>query len=396
MFNTLRQIASISGMNLRSIPQRLGPSSVIVVGIAGVVAVLVALLAMAQGFEKTLAGAGRADRAIVMRDGSNTELSSGVTVEQVNVISNAPGVRKANGRPLASPELYLVADVPKRATGLTANLPLRGVTAQAFDLRDDLTIVQGRRFEPGRRELIAGQAAASQFENLSVGSQLRFRDSEWRVVGIFASGGDANESEVWTDLAVVQATFKRQGAVSSVRVQLDHSDSLQKFKDALTADPRLTARAQRETDYYAEQSAGLATLITGFGYAVTFIMAIGAVFAALNTMYAAVSGRSVEIATLRALGFGSGPVVCSVLIEALCLALLGGVIGGGLAYLVFNGYTVSTLNSASFSQVSFNFIVSPALLGQGLLWACIIGFFGGLFPALRAARLPITVVLRGL
>lgn len=396
MFNSLRQIASISGMNLRSIPQRLGPSSVIVVGIAGVVAVLVALLAMAQGFEKTLAGAGRADRAIVMRDGSNTELSSGVTVEQVNVISNAPGVRKANGRPLASPELYLVADVPKRATGLTANLPLRGVTAQAFDLRDDLTIVQGRRFEPGRRELIAGQAAASQFENLSVGSQLRFRDSEWRVVGIFASGGDANESEVWTDLAVVQATFKRQGAVSSVRVQLDHSDSLQTFKDALTADPRLTARAQRETDYYAEQSAGLATLITGFGYAVTFIMAIGAVFAALNTMYAAVSGRSVEIATLRALGFGSGPVVCSVLIEALCLALLGGVIGGGLAYLVFNGYTVSTLNSASFSQVSFNFIVSPALLGQGLLWACIIGFFGGLFPALRAARLPITVVLRGL
>lgn len=396
MFNSLQQIASISGMNLRSIPQRLGPSSVIVVGIAGVVAVLVALLAMAQGFEKTLAGAGRADRAIVMRDGSNTELSSGVTVEQVNVISNAPGVRKANGRPLASPELYLVADVPKRATGLTANLPLRGVTAQAFDLRDDLTVVQGRRFEPGRRELIAGQAAASQFENLSVGSQLRFRDSEWRVVGIFASGGDANESEVWTDLAVVQATFKRQGAVSSVRVQLDHSDSLQTFKDALTADPRLTARAQRETDYYAEQSAGLATLITGFGYAVTFIMAIGAVFAALNTMYAAVSGRSVEIATLRALGFGSGPVVCSVLIEALCLALLGGVIGGGLAYLVFNGYTVSTLNSASFSQVSFNFIVSPALLGQGLLWACIIGFFGGLFPALRAARLPITVVLRGL
>lgn len=396
MFNSLQQIASISGMNLRSIPQRLGPSSVIVVGIAGVVAVLVALLAMAQGFEKTLAGAGRADRAIVMRDGSNTELSSGVTVEQVNVISNAPGVRKANGRPLASPELYLVADVPKRATGLTANLPLRGVTAQAFDLRDDLTVVQGRRFEPGRRELIAGQAAASQFENLSVGSQLRFRDSEWRVVGIFASGGDANESEVWTDLAVVQATFKRQGAVSSVRVQLDHSDSLQTFKDALTADPRLTARAQRETDYYAEQSSGLATLITGFGYAVTFIMAIGAVFAALNTMYAAVSGRSVEIATLRALGFGSGPVVCSVLIEALCLALLGGLIGGGLAYLVFNGYTVSTLNSASFSQVSFNFIVSPALLGQGLLWACIIGFFGGLFPALRAARLPITVVLRGL
>lgn len=369
---------------------------VIVVGIAGVVAVLVALLAMAQGFEKTLASAGQADRAIVMRDGSNTELSSGVTVDQANVISNAPDVRKADGQPLASPELYLVADVPKQATGLTANLPLRGVTTQAFGLRDDLTILEGRRFEPGRRELIAGRAAASQFENLTVGSQLRFRDSEWQVVGVFASGGDANESEVWTDLAVVQTTFKREGAVSSVRVQLDNADSLQTFKDALTTDPRLTASVQRETDYYAEQSSGLATLITGFGYGVTFIMAIGAVFAALNTMYAAVSGRSVEIATLRALGFGSGPVVCSVLIEALCLALLGGAIGGALAYLIFNGYTVSTLNSASFSQVSFNFVVSPALLGQGLLWACIIGFFGGLFPALRAARLPITVVLRGL
>lgn len=398
MSNWPAQIIAITLMNLRSVPARWGSSSVIIVGIGGVVAVLVALLALANGFESTMLNTGRDDRAVVMRGGSNSELSSSISVPIFNYVSKLDGIAKRDGQALASAELFVVVDVAKQnaGPGMTANLPLRGITALGVSLRDGFEIIEGRMFEAGKRELVAGRAASSQFVNLRVGDRIGFRDNDWVVVGIFSSGGDSNESEVWADAAVTQSVFRRQGYYSSMRVQFDDPRSLQAYKELVESTPRLDLSVQPESEYYAAQSAGLTALITQFGYSVAVIMAIGAIFGALNTMYTAVSSRSVEIATLRALGFSGAPVVISVMVEALILALLGGLIGGLTAWAVFNGTTVSTLNNVSFSQVSFDFQVSGQLLIQGVVWACLIGVIGGVFPAIRAARLPISVALRGL
>jgi putative ABC transport system permease protein len=279
---------------------------------------------------------------------------------------------------------------------MTANLPMRGLTALGVSMRDQFQIIEGRMFEGGKRELVAGRAAATQFANLRVGDRIAFRDNDWAVVGIFSSEGDANESEVWADAPVVQSVFRGEGVYTSMRMQFDDPSSLDAYKQEIEDSPRLDLIVQPESEYYAAQSAGLTSLITQFGYSVAIIMAIGAIFGALNTMYTAVSSRNVEIATLRALGFSSGPVVMSVMVEALILALLGGLIGGLIAWAVFSGATVSTLNNSSFSQVSFDFQVSGELLIQGVVWACLIGVIGGIFPAIRAARLPISVALRGL
>jgi len=362
---------------------------VIVVGIAGVVAVLVSILAMATGFRAALESTSSPDRAIVLRGGANGELSSGISREAVDVVSQMDGVVAASG------ELYTIVDVPKRSNGTPANLVMRGVDANAFVVRPELRIVAGRMFEPGKGEVIVGKRAAEEFAGIDLGSTVRFRDSDWRIVGIFTADGDVHESEVWGDLKVVQSAFRRGANVSTMRVKLTDPSAVGAVAERIAADPRLDLQIRTEQDFYGQQSQRLSSIISGFGYLVGVIMAFGAIFAALNTMYSAVTARTTEIATLRAIGFGATPVLISVMLEGLLLALLGGLVGAGLSYIVFNGLTISTLNSGSFSQVAFDFAVTPKLMTQGLTWAVVLGFVGGLFPALRAARLPITVALRG-
>ncbi len=393
MFAWINQIVQVCWMNLKNIPQRWGTSLVVVVGIAGVVGVLTAMLSMSAGFKATLGKAGHEDRAIVMRSGANSELSSGLTREQVDVIKSAPGIRRsADGKPIASAELLVIADLPKADTGTLANAAVRGVQPEAFTLRPEVKIIAGRNFTPGPRELIVGKQAAVNFANLKVGSQIDFRDSAWTVVGIFEAAGGVHESELWADAEVVQNAYRRNG-FQSVTAQLEDKSAMTRFKDSLTTDPRLQVKAETLKQYFSAQSEGLTKLINILGYTVGLIMGIGAIFGALNTMYAAISSRSVEIATLRAIGFGSMPVVISVMIEALFLALIGGLIGALLAYVIFNGYTAATLG-ANFSQVAFDFRVTPALMIQGLVLALMIGLVGGLMPAWRAARLPVVTALR--
>ena len=385
----LGQVLEITLMNLKNLPSRLGSSAVIVVGIAGVVGVMVAILAMAAGFRATLDRGGEPDRAIVLRGGSDSELSSAISIAEMNVVSSMEGVELASG------ELYTVADVPKRSTGLDANLIVRGVTPAAFDLHQAVQVVEGRNFATGKSELIAGRGAHLEFASIDIGNTLDVRGGEWTVVGIFEAGGSAFESELWMDLAVAQSAFRRGESVSSMRVRVDSPMRIPELAERVENEPRLDLKLVGEEEYFAAQAGSLATQIEGFGVAIAIIMAIGALFAALNTMYSAVATRTVEIATLRALGFGNAPVVISVMIEAVALAILGGALGASISYLAFNGYTASTLNNASFSQIAFAFAVTPEIIGTGLVWALGLGTIGGLFPALRAAWMPITAALRG-
>jgi len=394
--NWLTQIVEISLMNLRNIPQRLGPSLVIVIGIAGVVAVLVALFAMAEGFRQTLANTGSPDRAIVLRSGANDELSSFFDREQGLVVMQAPGVKRdAQGEPLASPERYLLTKLVNRKNNEPSNVPVRGVDPTAFTLRPQLKIVEGRMFTRGTREVIVGRSTSGQFANAGVGDRVPVRDGDWPVVGIFETGGDVHESEIWIDRGVIDGVL-RGTFITTVAVQLDSQQAFDGFKAALANDPRVKIDVKRQDEYYAAQSEATGAFIRTLGTVVAVIMGIGAIFAALNTMYSAVAARTTEIGTLRAIGFGGMPVVTSVLLEGIVLALIGGIAGGSIAYVLFNGFTVSTLNFQTFSQVAFAFKVTPPLLVQGLVWAIIIGLVGGLFPAFRAARMPVTSALRAL
>jgi len=389
----LKQLIAVISMSLQTVPQRLGASSVIVIGIAGVVAVLVSVLAMGAGFKHTLADSGRDDRVIILRGGSDAELNSNLTRTDIATISNAPGLAKdADGKALLSSELVTVVNVPKLDTGTDANVTLRGVGLKLAEVRPELKIVSGKMFRPAVRELIAGVGAAKLFRGLSVGSVLRLRNVDWTVTGIFSTNGDVRESELLADVDTVASSIERTGYSSAVGL-LSSAAAFTAFKDSLTSDPTLTVDVQRERDYYAKQSAGLTKTINIVGTTVAVIMAIGAMFGALNTMYSAVAARGMEIATLRAIGFGAFPVLFGVIIESLLLALLGGVIGASLAWLFFNGHTVSTLGAA-FAQVVFQLTVTRALIVTGIIWACIIGLLGGFFPALRAARLPVAEALR--
>jgi putative ABC transport system permease protein len=392
----LNQVVQITLVNLRTVPQRLGTSLVVVIGIAGVVGVLVSVLAMAEGFRHTLASTGRDSRVMMLRAGSDAELSSGVARDQAIVLASLPAIaRDAAGRPLASAEIVVMVDLPRKGQTDPNNVPFRGVQPAAFGIRDELTLVEGRRFERGVREVIVGRKAAAQFAGLAVGSRIAFRDSDWTVVGIFAPGGDVPESEIWADAEVAMSAFRRGGFQSVTATLADPSDAgLTALKDSIARDRRLSISALREPEYYARQASVLSKLIDVLGYSVSVFMAIGATFGALNCMYSAIASRQVEIATLRAIGFGGMPVVVSVMIEALTLALAGGMVGGALAYVYCDGASLSTLNFNTFSQVAFDFRVTGALLAQGLLWALVIGFAGGLLPAIRAARLPVTTALR--
>jgi putative ABC transport system permease protein len=392
----LNQIAQITLMNLRNIPTRLGTSLVVVVGIAGVVGVLVSVLAMSEGFRHTLASTGRPARVIMLRAGSDSELSSGVARDQAILLASLPGVaRDAGGRPLASAELNVMVDLPRKGESAPNNVPFRGVQPTAFAIRDELTLLEGRHFTRGVREVIVGRKASRQFAGLEVGSRIAFRDSEWTVVGIFASGGDVHESEIWADAEVAMSAFRRTGFQSVTAAVADASDAgLAALKQTIARDRRLSINVLREPEYYAKQAKVLGALIDVLGYSVAIFMAVGATFGALNCMYSAIASRQVEIATLRAIGFSGAPVVVSVMLEALLLALLGGAIGGGLAWLYCDGASLSTLNFSTFSQVAFDFRVTRGLLARGLVWALVIGAAGGLLPAIRAARLPVTVALR--
>jgi len=391
----LSQTIAVTGINVKSIPERWAPSLVIVIGLAGVVAVFTALLAMATGFESTLKATGRTDVAIVMRGGSDAELNSGLDRTSSDLIKQAKGVRvAANGKPMASTEMIVIAELLRAgSTKDASNITLRGVEPEGFALRPQLKIVEGRTFTPGLRELIVGRGVTRQFAGAALGNVLRMRGSDWTVVGVFESG-DANESELWTDISVAQTTFGRAGA-SSVRIGLDGPDGLDKARVSLTGDPRLTVDVIREQDYFSGQTKQFRKTIGVLAGVVTIIMALGAVFAALNSMYAAVATRSKEIATLRAIGFGGLPVLLSVMIEALLLALAGGLLGAIIAYVLFNNLSVSTLGQ-NFTQVVFNFRVTPELVARGLIISIVIGMIGGLLPAIRAARLPVTTGLREL
>jgi putative ABC transport system permease protein len=388
----LKQTFSITLLGLRSIPERIGPSLVIVVGLAGVVAVFTALLAMAAGFQSTLQATGRSDVAIVLRGGSQAELNSGLSRDQGTIIKQAPGIRSGeDGEPLASAEMVVIAELVRTGEKTGANITVRGVEPRAFALRPQLRIVDGRLFQPGLRELIVGRGVVQQFQGAGIGETLRMRGSVWTVVGVFESG-DANESELWADVEVAQSTFNRQG-YSAVRLALDDPDGLAALREHLLADPRVNVDVESEQRYYSGQTEQFRRTIGILAGVVTSIMALGAMFAALNTMYAAVGTRAREIATLRAIGFGGTPVVISVMIESLLLALAGGVIGALLAYVLFNNMAVSTL-SANFTQIVFQFSVTPALVRNGVFIALVIGMIGGFLPALRAARLPVTTALR--
>lgn len=392
----LAQTLAITLLNLRAIPSRLGSSLVIVVGIGGVVGVLIALLAMAEGFKTTLASTGRADRALVMRAGSNDELASFLSLEVWNIVRDLPGIRRdAAGEPIAIAERYILSDVRKRGETTGANVVVRGTTPDVFRVRPEARIVAGRMFERGKREVVVGRGAQDQYADMRIGQLVEVRDGAWPIVGVFESGGDVHESELWVDVTSLHQAL-RSPFYATVTAQLQDASNatLQAFKDQIAADPRLNVSVQREPDYYASRSVALQKFITVLGYSVAGIMGIGAVFGALNTMYAAVATRSVEIATLRAIGFQATPVVVSVLIEAVFLAFIGASLGAAVAYVLFNGYTVSTLNFQTFSQVAFAFRVTPALLVEGIVIACLIGLIGGLFPAVRAARLPVAEALR--
>jgi len=394
--NWLRQVASLTQFNLKSIWGHKGSAAAAIFGIAGVVAVLVAVLSIAQGFRQAMTVSGSPETAIVMRSGADTEMMSGLGGPDTRIIADTEGVARGADGPLASAELFVIINLPKRSTGTDANVPLRGVERAAFEVRNCIEIVQGRRFEWGRNEVIAGAGAALEFEGLDVGSQIEVGKNAWTVVGVFTENGGISESEIWTDAAVLQPAYRRGNSFQAVYAKLESPDVFQEFKDRLTTDPRLNVKVLRQPEYYAEQSTMVTNLITGLGTLVASLMGVGAVFGALNTMYTAVSSRTREIATLRALGFGGAPVVVSVLLESLVLALVGGSLGAGLAYFAFDGFRAATINWQSFAQVAFAFDVTPRLLLQGVLFAALIGLVGGLLPAIRAARLPVAAALREL
>jgi putative ABC transport system permease protein len=396
LLNWFSQIGSITKFGLLSIPQRRGAVAATIFGIAGVVAVLVGVLSIAAGFKQAMTASGSPDAAIVLRSGSDSEMVSGFGRDQTRLIADAPGIARSADGPLASAELFVIINLPKRSTGMDANVPLRGVESAAFLVRDSVKIVEGRKFEWGKNEVLVGRGAAREFAGLAVGSTIKVGRADWPVVGIFSANGGVAESEIWTDAKVLQAAYNRGDSFQSVNVRLNSPGAFQEFKDSLTSNPQLSVKVDRQSEYYAENSQTLTKLITIIGYPIAFLMAVGAIFGALNTMYGAVAARTREIATLRALGFGRGAVMVSLMIESLVLALIGGLLGGGLAYVAFNNFQTSTMNWQSFSQVTFAFAVTPHLLVQGIVWATSIGLIGGFLPAIRAARLPIAAALREL
>ena len=383
--------------NLRSLRARWTSTVVAVLGIAGTVSVFVAMLSLARGFEATLVSSGSDRNAIVRRAGATSEMDSGITVDQIRVIDDAPGVERAPGiGQLVSPEMVVVAAFPLRGRETDGNAQVRGVSPRALAVRPNVKLVAGRTFQPGLAELVVGRNVAAAYVGLDLGNTVRLGGTTWTVVGVVDAGGSSFDSEIWCDATVLKQVFQRPANLfQSVTVRLTGPDALTRFRDALTSDPRLTVQVDREVDYYAKQSRQLTTLITVIGSIIAVVMGIGAVFGALNTMYSAVTERAREIATMRAVGFGAGSVVTSFVVESLCMAFIGGVLGCAIV-LPLHGLTTGTMNWQTFSHLAFAFSVTPDLLGGGLVFALMMGVIGGVPPAIRAARARIAVTLREL
>ncbi|GAB4126552.1 MAG: ABC transporter permease [Rhodothalassiaceae bacterium] len=386
----LAQIGTITLINVMSIPRRLWMSLSAILASAIVVAVLLAFLAMADGFKRTVEGAGSVDIAILQRPGSQSELNSVISREQVNLAREAPGIaRDESGRPVFSPELYVIIDGKKRNKGTDANLPVRGLEPEGLALRDKMRIVEGRLFTPGTNEVVVGRGVTREFSGLEVGKPIRTGENEWLVVGHFEAEGTVYESEIWADAKVIQSAFNRGGSYQVIRVRLTAPESLAELQAALDADPRLKLEARSERDYLAEQASGVSNLIRGLGWPIAIAMAFGALAGALNAMYASVASRSREIGTLRAIGFSRFATFCGTLVEAMLLATAGGLLGAMAAWLLFDGFTASTLGG-SFTQVVFRFSIGFGTVATGIGLAIAIGLLGGFFPALRAARAPVS------
>jgi putative ABC transport system permease protein len=393
----IAQTIAMLALNIRTIPQRLSSSAVAIIGIAGVVVVFVSVLSIAAGFATAMESSGSPDRALVMRSGADSEMTSGLSGTEVDVIKQAPGIRRNGQTPLAAAELMVIIDLPKKAIpDAPANVPVRGIGPESVPMREEVSITAGRMLQFGTNEVIVGRGANGQFMGLDVGQTIVSGQNRWNVVGIFEADGGVAETEIWADARTLQGAYRRGNTYQSLLARLDSRESYNAFRDWLTSNPQLNVSIRRENEYYAAQSQALTRLIRTIGFGIAALMGIGAVFGAILTMYTAVATRAREIATLRALGFNTGSVLVSVLAESMVLGLIGGTIGGVAAYLAFNGYQTSTMNFQTFSQVAFAFRVTPQLLAMGLTYALLMGLVGGLFPAIRAARLPIPVALREL
>jgi putative ABC transport system permease protein len=393
----LRQTVAVMALNIRTIPARLSSSVVAIVGIAGVVVVFVSVLSIASGFSAAMRGSGSPGRALVMRSGADSEMTSGLSGAEVDIIRQAPGLARNGQNTLTSAEIYVIIDLPKKsAPAMSANVPMRGIEPLGMTVRPEVSLIAGRMLQFGTNEVIAGRGARGQFMNLNLGDTVVSGQNRWEVVGIFEARGAVAETEIWCDVRTLQGAYRRGNTYQSLLAGLESPETFDTFRDWLTSNPQLNVSIRRENEYYAGQSQTLTRLIQTVGFAIAALMGIGAIFGAILTMYTAVATRAREIATLRALGFDTSSVVVSVLAESMVLGAIGGTIGGAAAYFGFNGYQTSTINFQTFSQVAFAFRVTPDLLGMGLFYALAMGAIGGLLPALRAARLPIPSALREL
>ena len=393
----LTQTVAVLALNFRTIPQRLSSSAVAIVGIAGVVVVFLSVLSIAAGFSAAMSQSGSPRRALVMRSGADSEMTSGLGGAEVDIIKQAPGIQREGQAALASAELYVIIDLPKKSTpDAPANVPMRGIEPSGMRVREEVSLTEGRMLQFGTNEVIVGRGANVQFANLEVGNTVVSGENRWQVVGVFEADGGVAESEIWADSRALQGAYRRGNSYQSVLASLDSANSLAAFNAWLISNPALNVMVRRENEYYAGQSLALTRLIRTIGFGIAGLMGIGAMFGAILTMYTAVATRAREIATLRALGFNTSSVLVSVLGESLVLGAIGGLFGGVAAYLAFNGYQTSTMNFQTFSQVAFAFAVTPRLLFQGLSYALLMGLIGGLLPAIRAARLPISSALREL
>ncbi len=395
--NMWRQIHAVVGMNLRNLPRRTGSSLVILLGIAGAVAVLVSVLAMAVGFANTIKGAGSSDRALILSGGAIQEAMSSIPRDSLPNITSAPGIaRDAAGHPIVDAEVLAQVQIAQRGTGLPINVALRGVGGEQSQLRPEIHLIAGRMFRPGLHELVVGRSAEARYPSLGIGKHLTFQNGDWVVVGIFASNGpDLLDSEIFTDAQTLLSSYQRNW-FQSVTVRLAEPTALAQLQHALAEDPTLHVNAYLESTFRAAQSRRFYTILKVIGYFVGGMMATGALFGAVDSLYAAVSTRSLEIATLRAIGFGSGSVVVSVLVEALLLSIAGAVLGGLCAWALFNGHVSSMTINGLEPPVAYSMAVTPGLLALGIVWACVIGMIGGLYPAMRAARLPVARALNAL
>lgn len=388
------QVLALATANVRSIPKRLGNSLVIVTGIAGVVAVLISVLAMSVGFRATIQGDGRADRLIVLTRGATTEYEGSLSRETVATVMNAPGIRHGErNQPIVSAEVVLVAPLARKRDSSDINVTLRGVGEQYFSLRPELKLVSGRMFHPGNQELLAGVSAQAQFAGLGLGNQVRLQDGDWTVVGTFSGGNGSRESELIADAQTVMSAYKLD-AFNTMTVMLESVGTVISLENVLSQDPTLLVDVRTEPEYLATASGRVGRMLRLVTYAIGSIMALGALFGALNSMHSAVASRTVEIATLRAIGFAPSAVSIAVLIEAILLALLGAAMGVAIAYTAFNGATISTLGGALWdSQLVYSLTITPAVIAIAILLAAVIGLLGGLFPAIRAARLNVADAL---